>query len=258
MSIRLMTMIWDIKFPTQSQLLVALKLADHANDEGTHVWPSRARIADLTQCSESTVKHVLRAFREIGLLHVVEEGGKGPRDTTKYAFHMRLIQALEKGLCSINGDSEKLEIEWLDKGVEFDPLKGAENPPLEIVRGQPSPVRGEPGDAKGGASYPQIITNHQKESPGAGARAFADASASTAPRPASAIVVRAGEAAFANWIEHLHKLGRSRLADWARDEGALRVTKRFPSGEDLPLDNPRFEPEGLSDLTKRIIGEAAQ
>ena len=35
MSIRLMTLVWDVRWPTQNHLLVMLKLADHANDEGS-------------------------------------------------------------------------------------------------------------------------------------------------------------------------------------------------------------------------------
>lgn len=260
MSIALMTMVWRIEFPTQSQLLIALKLADHANDEGANVYPSRSRIADLTQCSETTVKGVLRAFREVGLLHVIEEGGKGPRSTTKYAFHVRLLHSLHRGDCRLVGGSDTLTIEWPDKGAEYDPSKGPELDPLEEIRGQSGKLRGQPDPAKGAEALPP---NHQEPSSRnvtRGARASEDAHAplQRTTQPTAMVTVRSGEAAFASWIEHLHKLGRGRLADWARDEGALRVPRRWPSGSDLPINNPKFEAEGLSDLTKRIIGEAAQ
>jgi len=258
MSISLMSMIWRIEFPTQSQLLVALKLADYANDDGANVYPARASIARLAQCSESTVKAVLRAFRDIGLLHVVEEGGKGPKSTTKYTFHMRLLHSLHRGDCLLSGDSETLKIEWPDKGAEFDPLKGPEFDPLEEKRGQPGELRGQPTPDKGSASRPQSINNHHKEPSRADTRASCDARAMSAAKsqaPKPAFQIRPGEAAFAAWVEHLHKIGRGRLADWARDEGVLNVTKRWPSGDDLPLDNPSFEPEGLSELSKRMMGE---
>jgi hypothetical protein len=69
-----------------------------------------------------------------------------------------------------------------------------------------------------------------------------------------AIEIKAGEACFAEWIEHLRKIGQSGLADDARDAGVMHVTKRWPSGEDLPIPKPKPQ-NGLSDMSRRIMGE---
>jgi hypothetical protein len=268
MSIRLMTLIWDIEFPTQSQLLIALKLADHANDEGSSIWPSRSRMASLTQCSESTVKNVLRAFRDVGLLHVVEEGGHGPRDTTKYAFHMRLLSALHSDVCKLVGNSEKLELEWEEKGSEFDPLKGLEFDPLDGARGQPLPVRGQPAVAKGSASYPQIITNHQIETSGAGERANADARASTALEKPRRLVL-AEDAEWQAWLTFAEKRFDRNYAEAFVREGAMVVFDEYPSST---ADIPKLPPQrsdrydelleqrkvrGLTQVSLRMTGETA-
>lgn len=268
MSISIMSMIWRIEFPTQSQLLVALKLADYANDDGANVYPARASIARLAQCSESTVKAVLRAFRDIGLLHVVEEGGKGPKSTTKYTFHMRLLHSLHRGDCLLSGDSETLKIEWPDKGAEFDPLKGPEFDPLEEKRGQPGELRGQPTPDKGSASRPQSIKNHHKDSSGADARACADASASAAPKEKRLVLPQ--DADWHSWLD-ICRYHYGPMTHQFADEGGIVVFDEVPS---LAADRPKLPPpkdhasyakllakrpvNGLSELSKRMMGEVAK
>ena len=40
MSIKLMSIVWEVPFPTATQMLVCLKLADYANDDGTSIFPA--------------------------------------------------------------------------------------------------------------------------------------------------------------------------------------------------------------------------
>lgn len=268
MSIQLMTLVWRIEFPTQSQLLVALKLADHANDEGTNCYPSRSRIAELTQCSESTVKNALRAFREIGLLHVIEEGGKGPKSTTKYAFHMRLVHSLHRGDCIIVSDGEKLKLEWPDKGVEFDPLKGPEFDPLEEKRGQPAPLRGQPAAVKGSKA---LTPNHQETSKrnttGADTRESHGAHALSAAKEARLVLPEDED--WPEWFDVCrYRFGPG--AQQFQDEGAMLVFDDKPSFNCQPpklapnRDSEKFArymarrtPRGLTDVSKRMTGEVA-
>lgn len=55
-----------------TQRLVALALADHANDEGSSIWPSIDTLEAKTGLSRTAVKGCLRTFRALGL--VVVEG----------------------------------------------------------------------------------------------------------------------------------------------------------------------------------------
>lgn len=194
MSIRIMSQVWEIRFPTQSQLLIALKLADFANDEGGSIYPSRSRLADEAQCSETTVKVALRGFRSIGLLKVTQEGGKGPRDTTHYAWDLRLLKALADGKCTISGGGEELEIKWADKGAEFDPFDGP--------RGQNSAEGGGEPCAKGATGRPQYTKNHQIE-PSTRGGALATQSAA---RPAQTTITVSEHpdewAAWKAWTQH--------------------------------------------------------
>ena len=209
-----MSMIWEIEFPTQSQLLIALKLADFANDDGGSVYPSRDRLSRNAQCSETTVKVVLRSFREIGLLHVVREGGKGPRSTTEYVWNVGLVEALVQGLCTIEGGGEEVEIKWADKGAEFDPL--------EELRGRSDPLRGRPDANKGAASRPQPFTNHHLDSSlGAGAPATLRAARPT-------LEVKQGDLSWSDWLEAIEQHLGADARRTVAQAGRVMVAARWP------------------------------
>ena len=147
MSKRVESMVWDITFPTQSQKLILLKLADYGNDEGSSIYPARDTLAEKVGCSLATVKSALKAFRECGLLTVLKEGGNGPRDTTHYGLHVELIKALSEGNASITGSSETLQITLATdteiKGPNFGQgaSEGANLPPIKGPAGWPQSVR---------------------------------------------------------------------------------------------------------------------
>lgn len=227
MSIRLMSMMWEIQFPTQSQLLIALKLADFANDEGGSVFPSKNRLARNAQCSESTVKNTLRAFRSIGLLHVVEEGGRGPKDTTHYAWNLRLVHALLNETCAITGGSEELEIKWSEKGAEFDPL--------DDVRGQSDGLRGQPTGAKGSAGYPQSFTNHHIETSSRLGVPATQGAARPALQDSPPRLVLSEDRDWQLWLNWMRQLGHDKAADMFANEGSMVVFSAKPmTGIPLP------------------------
>lgn len=118
--------VWDITFPTQSQKLIALKLADHSNGEGTNVWPSKARVAREVGCSETTVQLTLKVFRNCGLLEVLEEGGKGPGDTTKYRLNVQVLRELAAERRTIEGTANNLILT-----PNLTPNKGSESDGIE-------------------------------------------------------------------------------------------------------------------------------
>lgn len=73
MSVHIASMIWKCDFPTVSAKIIALKLADCANDDGENIYPSAARLERETGCSTSTVREVLALLEAQGLLVVVSE-----------------------------------------------------------------------------------------------------------------------------------------------------------------------------------------
>lgn len=267
MSIRLMSLVWEIYFPTQSQLLIALKMADYANDQGESVYPSRSRIADLTQCSESTAKNVLRAFRSVGFLHVLKEGGAGPRSTTHYGLNIKLVLALHKGDCTLVGSSDELQLEWLNKGSEFDPLERSEFDPLDNKRGQPGQLRGQSGAAKGSAGYPQSTNIHQIDSPARAGACAMDGAAPRAEGKGGPMLVLPGDPAWKRWIGWLRDEGQHRACEMFQAEGGMVIFAAHPTSL---CDRPKLPPpqgsarwnelqaqRQASNVTARMTGERA-
>jgi hypothetical protein len=69
MSIRYMTLAFHARVGNPLTKLILVKLADHANDDGT-CWPSIRRIAHDAECDERTVRRHIRNLEAAGLLVV--------------------------------------------------------------------------------------------------------------------------------------------------------------------------------------------
>lgn len=79
MSIKMMTAVFD-RYPNGGgEMLLALSLADHAHDDGTHIFPSVQTLAKKTRQSERSVQYQLRNMEQSGWLVLVsfEFGGRG-------------------------------------------------------------------------------------------------------------------------------------------------------------------------------------
>ncbi len=83
MSIRYMTMVWDMDLPV-TEKFVMMALADCANDAG-ECWPSIATLVRKTSASERTVQRAIKSFEDNGHLSRREVPGRGVR----YFLHPR-------------------------------------------------------------------------------------------------------------------------------------------------------------------------
>lgn len=233
MSIELMTLVWKVPFPTSTQMVVALKLADHAEDDGSKIYPGRASLAERARCSESSVKLILKMFREAGILIVVEEGGRGPHDTTRYKMNVGLLQAIALGEVSISGSSTTLELGWSDASER----KGSDFDPLEFYPVNGLTVRGQRVVAKGSTHSPQPIKNHQEPS-GAGAPATRSAA-----RPS--LVVRRGDSSWEPWLDAIETTQGVEARRFAELAGTLSVPARWPKeGTPVPRITVPRDPTG--------------
>lgn len=270
MSNKVQGLVWDVTFPTQAQKLIMLKLADHANDEGGSIWPSKSKVAEKVGCSESTVQLVLKVFRDCGLLHVLEPGGAGPRSTTKYAINLPLLQAIAAGRCTITGCSDTLEIdgdfppEFIHKGSDFDPYKGSAGYGVN-----PQPVsreanKGSAGTDKGSTGRPQTsIKNHNitfsahERASDEGARAR---SAKTVTSRTPVFDLTPIEGSWNEWMRWLVERGHQDIADAASLAGTMQVVgSKWPSESSLL---PRVSQSALAKveaaaIARRTTGEVA-
>lgn len=118
MSVHVQSLVYSRKFGGGIAKLVALKLADHASDDGGNIFPSQARLAAECEISERQVRRILSDFIELGLLSKVagEGGGRdatGRGITVRYAFDLAAVRALPQtypdtvsGLTRTNPDTQ--------------------------------------------------------------------------------------------------------------------------------------------------------
>jgi len=236
MSIGLMSLVWKIPFPTSTQMLIALKLADYANDDGTSIYPANSSLAKKARCSEDTVKRTMKAFRQCGIIHLIKEGGVGPKSTNVWVLNIGLIRDLADGVVQLKGASDGLEIEETPS-TEDEEIKGCTKGgtmhPLTELRGANALVRGAPARAKGGVGAPQPINNHHIDSSGARAR-VRDTSANA---PTLVTIERAIDPdAWDAWESYLEVHNPKELELWRR-YGAMRVPAMKPPTERKRVSN---------------------
>lgn len=107
MSAKMTGMVFDRYHAGGGEMLLALALADHAHEDGTHIFPSVARLAAKTRQSERTIQYQLRAMQASGWLVLVNFGTGG-----RMQGH------------GLEGRPREYRInpEWI-KGANFAPLK---------------------------------------------------------------------------------------------------------------------------------------
>lgn len=95
MSIKLMTMVFD-RYPNGGgEMLLALSLADFAEDDGTRVFPSIKQLAEKTRQSERTVQYQLRKMEQSGWLILVNSGNGGRNQRREYIINPDWIKGAD-------------------------------------------------------------------------------------------------------------------------------------------------------------------
>lgn len=254
MSILLQSRVWDITWPTQSQLLVMLKLADHANDEGDNVWPSKSSIAKKAQCSESTVKNTLRALRNCGLLLVKREGGSGPGSSTVYQINVPLLTACVGHELTGGADEIVIPERAYPEGVKDYPLKGSTVDRSTELRGQSEGDKGSIYPLKGSKALPpNLHLESSKESKG---EIFEFSEGKNGwqqqRKPSVSFVITCGDPQWKRWVEWFEANRPDRVGELIAAGKLTAYKSKWPDGDDIVT--PRIERAQLSEQSKRILG----
>ena len=75
MSVRMMTLAWDVSGLTAPEKLVLLALADHAGDDG-RCWPSMSRIAAKSDMTPRGARGIVRRLETAGLVRTEQSPGR--------------------------------------------------------------------------------------------------------------------------------------------------------------------------------------
>ena len=90
LSIILMAAVWERIF-TRAQQTIMLALADHARDDGSHVYPSMALLAWKSSYSLRQVKRIVDELRRLTVLTVVARARRGR--PTEYKINLEAVPA---------------------------------------------------------------------------------------------------------------------------------------------------------------------
>lgn len=85
-----MSLVFGTNLPPTDKL-IALCLADHSRDDGTHVYPSIATLAEKASMGTTATRGAVRRLEECGVLIKVRDGG-GRSKPTEYRFDVDLLQ----------------------------------------------------------------------------------------------------------------------------------------------------------------------
>ncbi|MDF3837130.1 helix-turn-helix domain-containing protein [Cupriavidus basilensis] len=117
------------------EMLTALCLADHADHDGTSIFPAVETVAKLTRQSERTVQYHLRSMQESGWLLLVGNAKGGRKKSREYRINPLWIE------------TGKLPEKGANSAPFFNPVDGAENGATAIAPFDPE--KGATSDTKG-------------------------------------------------------------------------------------------------------------
>lgn len=103
MSIAIMSQLFKAHLGSTNRKMLAVRLADFADDDGKGIWPTVGRLAQETELSERSVQRILAEFVEEGLLVVVRKGGSKPGEATRYDFNMAALARLKASKTALDG-----------------------------------------------------------------------------------------------------------------------------------------------------------
>lgn len=248
MSIHLMSLVWEVRFPTQGQKLVMLRMADFANDEGDSVFPSNSQVAEQCGLTKRGAQYILRGFHNCGLMVITKEGGSGPKSTNQRKIDVDLLIELALANRTLEGSKDDLKV--VDK-------KGELSAPRTLLRVNSIALRVNSKTDKGEPQCTRSFINHHIESSSASADARDGSRTSPAGEkpPLTMIELTPSDVSWREWIALMENEGRTDLADKAIDSGKLRVSTRWPNPERGLQDIIGAKPRKIVNITNRITGD---
>jgi hypothetical protein len=136
--------------------LVAARLADYADSDGTRVRPGLARLSLDVEIDYRTAKASVAYLRSIGLLHLVRAGSRNGADEYRLSLPVDLLERDDLEVWSPS--RQRLEIERLSDTHRRTSRSPRGGPGSGVSQGHPAPVndtarQGHPAPVLG--SYPQ-------------------------------------------------------------------------------------------------------
>ena len=152
MSIKVMTLVWDVFPASGSELLAMLALADWCDDQGGSLYPSMQAVAKKIRVSEKQARRIVQGFVTGGYLSVVgNHAGGAPGSTKQFRLDVAKLAALpvagaQKGAAPAVVDTPPTGVTPPTGGSPTPPTGGSRTPPMGVREGShPCPERAPMG-----------------------------------------------------------------------------------------------------------------
>jgi len=173
MSAKMTGMVFD-RYPAGgNEFALALALADHAHDDGTHIFPYVETLAKKARQSVRSVQNHLASMKEAGWLITVNAGHGGRGRATEYRISPAWIKGADFASLKPAEQPEENDADSAPNTNDANPapIDGDEKGANDDVKGATGDVKGASSDTKGcNRLHPHITVknqkiNHQEPSP---------------------------------------------------------------------------------------------
>lgn len=238
MSVNLTSLVWEIEFPTATQKLLLLRVADYADDEGQGIYPSIKEVARQLGASERQVQYAIKALESVKMLERVEFGGTKEQRTNVWTLNVDLLAQLALQEMKLKGTHDCLE------AVEN---TGAIIAPRTLARVQSRIQRVQSASQRGATDCTRVISNQNIEPNSAPERASDKPARAPVAKYRPVFDITPRDVQWREWFEWLGKrdpdlasaallAGRMRTYDrWPNEKSALPTIDRGPAIEQRKL-----------------------
>ena len=244
MSVHLTSLVWEVAFPTSTQKLLLLRVADYADDDGSGIYPSIPEVARQVGASERQIQYAIRAFEGVSLIERVTEGGSGPKRTNVWTINVDLLAELALQEKKLTGSHDALEA--VDN-------TGAIIAPRTLARVQSRLLRVQSATAKGAMGFTQTKENQNIEQKDARERVReGDAPAPRAQKAVPRFDLEPCDSQWSHWMTWMTDKDRRDLVVAAEATGLITVTgSKWPQeGSAMPSIATAAQ-----SYTSRMLGE---
>jgi hypothetical protein len=238
----LMSLVFEVTFPSATQKLVALKMADAASDDGSGIWVSIAELArQANGAAPRQVQYCIKALEGCELIKREKHGGRGAKSTNVWSMNVDLLCQLAMQDVLLQGKFDTIEV------VEPVESEGANIAPHVRARVQRTAIRVQSTTDKGDASCTQTPKNPLIEPLRASARENLDLKGVAR---SDLITLTPTDPEFADWLRYMRAKGQFDSVDAAISASGLQVRHRLP-----PDKRKADEAKAVAD---RMIGEPTE
>lgn len=117
MSIKLLSAVWDYDVTGNTRAVLQV-LCDYANDSGV-CWPSNDAIAYKVGISNRQVRRIIADLKDQGVVELVEQGGKGPRNTNRVVVNLDALDLKDPEKWKDDTDDDKGDKVDIPRGTRW-------------------------------------------------------------------------------------------------------------------------------------------